>query len=80
MLADGLQHQAGRGCPGRDDGVCRIAPSNERKTAENGQGFMKNGVLNAYFSRVLPIRGLYPFEKIGTHHSAGVFVIRAKVS
>ena len=32
---DGLQHQARRGGPGRDAGVCRITPSNGRKTAKN---------------------------------------------
>ncbi|MEQ1543916.1 IS5 family transposase [Methyloglobulus sp.] len=53
---DGLQHQARRGGPGRDAGVCRITPPNARKTAKNSQGFMKNCAINAYSSRILPIK------------------------
>ncbi|WP_411726442.1 hypothetical protein [Methyloglobulus sp.] len=52
---DGPQYQAGRGCPGRDDGVGRITPSNVRKTTGNHQGVIKNGGLNAGFSQILPI-------------------------
>ena len=62
---DGLQHQARRGCPGRDDGVGRITPSNGRKTTDKSQGFMKNGEINAGFSQISPSRGLYLFEKTG---------------
>jgi IS5 family transposase len=53
----GLQrNQARRGGQGRDAGVCRITPSNGRKTAKNSQGFMRNCEINAYFSRIPPIK------------------------
>ncbi len=78
--SDGLQHQARRGRPRRDDGLHRINPSYARKTAENSQDFIKNGEINAYFSRVLPIRGHAYSKKVAFNHSAGVSVTRAKVS
>jgi hypothetical protein len=40
---DGLQHQAGHGCPHRDDGNGRITPSNVPKTADNSHDFIKTG-------------------------------------
>jgi hypothetical protein len=48
--------------------------------AINSQGIMKNGAKNAYSSRKLPIKAkAYP-KKSAFAQSAGVSVLRAKVS
>ena len=77
---DGLQHQARRGSPARDDGVGRITPSNAPKTAKNGQDIMKNGALSAYSSRKLPIKANAYSKKMAFDQPAGVSAVRAKVS
>jgi hypothetical protein len=48
--------------------------------AQNSQGFMNNGGINAYFSRVLPVKADGYSKKSAFDNSAGVSAVCAKVS
>jgi hypothetical protein len=41
---------------------------------------MKNSGINAYFRRILPIRGCVYSKKLAFNQAAGISVVRAKVS